>query len=74
MANFLLIHGAWHGAWCWHKVIPAIEALGHQAIAIDLPSHGRDKTPVAEATLESYARKVADVADQQPGIHLVEHK
>ena len=56
--NFLLIHGAWHGAWCWHKVIPELEALGHRASAIDLPGHGVDKTPTAEVTLDGYAERV----------------
>jgi len=22
MATYVLIHGAWHGGWCWNKVIP----------------------------------------------------
>jgi len=58
MANFLLIHGAWHGAWCWHKVIPELEARGHTAVAIDLPGHGVDKTPTAAVTLDAYAERV----------------
>lgn len=38
--RFVLIHGGFHGAWCWHKLIPELEGLGHDAIAIDLPGHG----------------------------------
>jgi pimeloyl-ACP methyl ester carboxylesterase len=41
MANFLFLHGSWHGAWCWHKVLPRMQAAGHQATAIDLPGRGR---------------------------------
>ncbi len=52
MAKFLLIHGSCHGAWCWRDVIPALQALGHQAHAIDMPSHGDDPTPLSEVTLE----------------------
>ncbi|TDK50578.1 alpha/beta fold hydrolase [Antarcticimicrobium luteum] len=52
MADFLLIHGSCHGAWCWRDVIPALEALGHTARAIDMPSHGDDPTPIEEVTLE----------------------
>ena len=26
MATFVLVHGAWHGGWCWQKVIPFLEA------------------------------------------------
>ncbi|MFP4238657.1 MAG: alpha/beta fold hydrolase [Rhodosalinus sp.] len=55
MSDFLLIHGSCHGAWCWRDVIPALEALGHSARAIDLPGHGKDKTPAGEVTLEAYA-------------------
>lgn len=58
MAEFLLIHGSCHGAWCWHRVIPALADRGHTARAIDLPSHGRDHTPAAEVTLDSYAAAI----------------
>ena len=37
MATFGLVHGAGHGAWCWERLIPALEALGHRAWAMDLP-------------------------------------
>ena len=37
MARFLLIHGAWHGGWCWQEVVRALEARGHQVDAPDLP-------------------------------------
>jgi pimeloyl-ACP methyl ester carboxylesterase len=74
MASFLLIHGAWHGAWCWYKVIPELEALGHHALAIDLPSHGRDITSVAEVTLDSYGESVAAALRDLTGpVHLVGH-
>jgi pimeloyl-ACP methyl ester carboxylesterase len=40
MSHFLFLHGSWHGAWCWHKVLPRIHAAGHSATAIDLPGRG----------------------------------
>jgi pimeloyl-ACP methyl ester carboxylesterase len=58
MSNFLLIHGSLHGAWCWDHVIPLLEAAGHSARAIDLPSHGTDQTPSALVTLDMYAGKI----------------
>ncbi|MDA7424956.1 alpha/beta fold hydrolase [Thalassococcus lentus] len=64
MARFLLIHGAAHGAWCWHKTIPALQALGHRAYAIDLPSNGDDTTPLCDVTLDSCARAVLDALDE----------
>jgi len=33
MATFVLVHGAWHGGWCWQKVIPFIEEAGHEVYA-----------------------------------------
>lgn len=63
MADFLLIHGSCHGAWCWRAVIPALVALGHSARAIDLPGHGQDRTPVADVTLERYARAILAAID-----------
>ncbi len=53
MADFLLIHGSCHGAWCWRDVIPALADLGHSARAIDLPGAGDDATPLAGVTLNS---------------------
>ncbi len=31
MAKFLLIHGSWHGGWCWERLLPILEADGHEA-------------------------------------------
>lgn len=41
MARFLFVHGSWHGAWCWRKVLPLIRNERHEAIAVDLPGRGR---------------------------------
>lgn len=71
MSDILLIHGAAHGAWCWHRVIPALTALGHHARAIDLPSHGDDSTDPATVTLDSYAQAILN-ATQGPTL-LVGH-
>jgi pimeloyl-ACP methyl ester carboxylesterase len=69
MSRFLLIHGAFGGAWAWEQVIPGLEALGHQAAAIDLPGAGSDPTPLAEVTLDRYAQKICDqLADGPPAV------
>jgi pimeloyl-ACP methyl ester carboxylesterase len=61
MATFVLVHGSWHGAWCWHRVVPELEALGHRVLAPDLPGHGDDATAPAQLTLKAYAECVATV-------------
>ena len=63
MNTYLLIHGAWHGAWCWNKVIPLLEKQGHKVIAPDLPGHGKDKTPVKEVSLSSYTDCICKILD-----------
>jgi hypothetical protein len=37
MATFALVHGAGHGAWCWERLAPILEARGHRVFAMDLP-------------------------------------
>ncbi len=72
--TYLLVHGASHGGWSWQKVVPLLQAQGHQVQAIDLPGHGDDKTPPEKVTLDDYVRKVVDVAHAQPGpVILVGH-
>ncbi|MGJ8583711.1 MAG: alpha/beta fold hydrolase [Marinosulfonomonas sp.] len=63
MAEFLLIHGASHGAWCWREMLPLLNAGGHTARAIDLPSHGDDPTPVNDVTLDLYADAILAAID-----------
>ena len=37
MARFVLVHGAWHGAWCFTDVARGLQARGHEVVAVDLP-------------------------------------
>jgi pimeloyl-ACP methyl ester carboxylesterase len=72
-ASFLLIHGAWHGAWCWHKVVARLRAHGHRVHAIDLPSHGIDSTAPAEVTLDDYVTRIGNALDGMERPILVAH-
>jgi pimeloyl-ACP methyl ester carboxylesterase len=36
-STVVLVHGAWHGAWCWDKVVARLDAAGVPSVAIDLP-------------------------------------
>jgi pimeloyl-ACP methyl ester carboxylesterase len=66
VATFVLVHGAWAGAWCWRDVAPLLRAEGHRVLAPDLPGHGEDRAPVAEMTLEAYARRVQETVEAAP--------
>ena len=67
MANYVLVHGSGHGAWCWQRVVPLLEAEGHHVVAVDLPGNGHDDTPLGDVTRETYADHVCGVLDSLDG-------
>lgn len=58
VAEAVLVHGAWHGGWCWEPVVVELEARGHTVRTIDLPS--RDN-PAGD--LHSDARAVRELVE-----------
>ena len=74
MATFIFLHGSFHAAWNWHKVIPLLERAGHRTVALDLPGHGRDRTPASKVSLSCCVDAVLDCIDQQSeNVVLVAH-
>lgn len=61
MATFVMIHGAWHGGWCFDMLRPLLEAKGHNMIAPDLPGMGGDEATLAGVTLDGWAEFTADI-------------
>jgi pimeloyl-ACP methyl ester carboxylesterase len=74
MARFVLVHGAFSGAWIWEPLEELLAAGGHESLAFDLPGLGSDQTAPAEVTLDSNAARVCDAlaASSEPAI-LVGH-
>ena len=66
MARFVLVHGAFGGAWSWEGIVGELERDGHTVTAIDLPGAGADETPVAGVTLNAYAAKICATLNEQP--------
>src|SRR3954470_8016972 len=56
--TFVLIHGAWHGAWCWHKLTPLLEGSGARVIAPDLGALG---------SFEECAQLISEILEREPG-------
>lgn len=74
MARFVLVHGAFHGGWCWEPLIAELSAAGHTVQAPDLPGSGEDVTPLADVTLDAYAQRICDrLAEQPEPVTLVGH-
>src|SRR5271169_510818 len=62
---FVLVPGAGGTAWYWHRVVPLLQAAGHEAIAVDLP--GDDPT----AGLPEYAGLVERAIGSRDDVVLV---
>lgn len=57
VARFVLVHGAWHGGWCFEALVRELEALGHAATAPTLPCED------ASLTQYDYARLIGPQPD-----------
>ena len=60
---FVLVHGAWMGASAWDEVAAELRAAGAEVITFDLPAHGADRTPPADASLDAYVARVEQALD-----------
>jgi pimeloyl-ACP methyl ester carboxylesterase len=56
--DFVLVHGAWHGAWAWDHLRPVLEHAGHRTLAVELPCDD------ADADASAYARAIAQAVDE----------
>lgn len=76
MTDFVLVHGAWHGAWCWKHVVAGLWGRGHRAFAVTLSGVGeRAHIAPAGVTLGTHIADVAGVieAEELEGAVLVGH-
>lgn len=62
-AHFVLVHGSFHGAWCWYRITAGLAAAGHRVTALDLPSAGIDPTPSLGVDLAAQVAAVIGVLD-----------
>ena len=53
--TIVLVHGAWHGAWCWDLVSGQLDSAGVDVVAVDLPGHGANREPLADLHGDSAA-------------------
>lgn len=63
---FVFIHGAYHGGWCWQRLIDCLGPDGVGAQAPDLPGHGRDPGWLGDQTLPNYTARMIDILEPLP--------
>src|SRR5437660_11413889 len=76
MATFVLVHGAWHGGWCWQKVIPFLEAAGHEVYAPTLTGLAERASELSPAVgLDTHIQDVVGLLQEKNlhGVILVGH-
>jgi pimeloyl-ACP methyl ester carboxylesterase len=74
--TFVLVHGAWHGAWCWSRVLPLVRAAGFEAHAITLTGVGERAHLLSnDITLSTHIQDVLGLiaAQELSNIVLVGH-
>lgn len=59
MAGFVLIHGSWHGGWCFDPVASILRARGHTVAAPTLPAMGGTAEQMAAITLADWGEFAA---------------
>lgn len=62
---YVLIHGAWHGSWCWKDLVPELLVPGVDIITPTLPGHGSDETPFSQINLQTYVKYISAIVEEQ---------
>ena len=66
MTNFVLVHGAWHGGWCWTRVAPLLRLAGHEVFAPTLTGLGeRAHLASADVNLETHIADILGVLESE---------
>jgi pimeloyl-ACP methyl ester carboxylesterase len=76
VATFVLVHGGWHGGWCWQKVIPFLEAAGHEVYAPTLTGLAERAAELSpDIGLDTHIRDVVGLLQEKNlhGVILVGH-
>jgi pimeloyl-ACP methyl ester carboxylesterase len=63
---FVLIHGAWHGGWCWQKLIPFLEASGHKVYAPTLTGMAERQSELSpDIGLDTHIQDIVDLLEKK---------
>ncbi len=71
--RFLLIHGSWHGAWCWYKIASRLRADGHEVIVPDLLGRGHSPAKTQLVSLSQMVKETAKLLHSDEPTIVVVH-
>lgn len=52
--QYILVHGAWQGGWCWEFLAAELRRRGHKVSCLDLPGQGSHVFPLSQVTYDVY--------------------
>jgi pimeloyl-ACP methyl ester carboxylesterase len=75
MTSFVLVHGGWHGGWCWERVVPLLTAAGHDVVTPTLAGLGdRAAQASPDLSIETHAADIEQAVRHADGpVVLVTH-
>ncbi|MDX3904783.1 MAG: alpha/beta hydrolase [Pigmentiphaga sp.] len=74
--NYVLVHGAWHGGWCWRHVAGRLREAGHAVFTPTLTGLGERRHLLHEGiTLDTFVQDIANVlqSEELRDVYLVGH-
>jgi pimeloyl-ACP methyl ester carboxylesterase len=72
MANYILVHGGWHGGWCWDKVVPLLQAADHHVYTPTLSGLGEQAALLTpEIGLNTHIQDIVNVIETKDLQHVI---
>lgn len=71
--QYILVHGAWQGGWCWEFLAKELQNKGHKVSCLDLPGHGKNTFPLSKVTYDKYNECLEDEIKKYDNSILVAH-
>jgi pimeloyl-ACP methyl ester carboxylesterase len=65
MTTYVLVHGAWHGGWCWQRVAPLLRAAGHEVLTPSLSGMGEHAHMLSpQITLDTHVQDIVSLCER----------
>ena len=66
--TIVLVHGAWHGGWCWERVVPLLQNAGYRVVTPTLAGLGERQAELStQISMDTHVNEIAALVQAQPG-------